>query len=66
MKKNILLQFWAKETHLKKKKLVRDIHEIDISTLAFKKFWELTHYDFQIMWQYISKYAKLFLKSNRG
>ena len=39
---------------------------MDISTLASKKFWELTHYDFQILWQYISKHAKLFLKSKGG
>ena len=50
-KNNILWQiFGSRKHHLKK----------------IKKFCELTHYDFQILWQYISKHAKLFLKSKRG
>ena len=37
-------------------------NEIDILTLASKRFWELTQYDFQILWQCISKHAKVFSK----
>ena len=65
-KNNIILQFWVEETPFEKKSKCVTYHEIDISTLTSTNFWELTHYDFQILWQYISKHTNSFFKIKKG
>ena len=59
-KNSILWHFWVKKTTFKTKSQCVTYPEMDILATAPQKIWELTHYDFQILWEYINKCPKRF------